>query len=223
MFNLPGHRFDLGKFTVCNERHYFAMKSDKNGTVHKFARALLDSGLPLQNLTPRVCVIVSFLLVLSACQRNAFTPDYRARIGVAVQLGDRVCLAIANPKIIPGADITLVKPPGLIDGGARTARAFIVTKQNAGCPGSGSDPQVSSYEVAITVGRSETNVPVIALDSRLPSVYAAHSFHSCRSADGIHLTAWDGAKPLEGHRLWKQYYYSARSSEVRCTAAEIAP
>ena len=90
-------------------------------------------------------------------------------------------------------------------------------------PGTKNDPDLTNYDLEITVGAVTPNLPLIALDARVPSVYAAHSFHACATTDGIHLTAWDGAKPLEGHRLWKQYYYLGQDLKNNCTPPETAP
>jgi hypothetical protein len=148
---------------------------------------------------------------------------YEARIGVAVKLTDRVCLAIHNSKLLPAATITLLQPVGLWTPLPTSARALIVSRNAEACPGSKGDAEASNYNLEITTGTVVENRPLIALEARVPSVYAAHSFHACASADGIHLTAWDGAKPLEGHRLWKQYYYLSADLKNNCTAAETAP
>ncbi len=148
---------------------------------------------------------------------------YEARIGVAVRLNDRVCFAIRNAKLLPSATITLLQPAGISKRLPESARALVLTRNAAACPGTKDDSEVSNYNLEITSGSVEAGRPVIGLDARVPSVYAAHSFHSCASADGIHLTAWDGAKPLEGRRLWKQYYFLSQDFKTNCTAAETAP
>ena len=126
-----------------------------------------------------------------------------------MKLEDRVCMAIHNAKLLPSANITLLEPAGVGNRRATGARALVLSRNADDCPGSKDDDEVSNYNLLITTGTVESNLPLIALDARVPSVYAAHSFHSCANADGIHLTAWDGAKPLEGRRLWEQYYYLA--------------
>jgi hypothetical protein len=166
---------------------------------------------------------MGLLLVLAGCRRSDQAAPYASRIGVAVKLSDRVCLAIENPKLLPSATITLVKPAGLSPEGASTARALVRTRDAEACPGTRTDGELSHYDLEITSGQVEPDIPMIALDARVPSVYAAHSFHSCASADGIYLTAWDGAKPLEGQRLWTQYYSLRHAMETNCLAAETAP
>ncbi len=140
-----------------------------------------------------------------------------------MKLEDRTCMAIRNAKLLPSATITLLEPAGLGNQRASTARAEVLATNANACPGTKDDSEVSNYNLLITTGTVQPNVPLVALDARVPSVYAAHSFHSCASADGVHLTAWDGAKALEGHRLWKQYYYSSQDLARNCTPAEIAP
>jgi hypothetical protein len=161
----------------------------------------------------------------SACRKPPDGPSgYQARIGVAVKLNDRVCMAVHNAKLLPSATITLLQPTGVANlQRPSSARALVLDRNAESCPGTKDDTEVNNYNLSITTGTVQPNVPLIALDARVPSVYAAHSFHACASADGIHLTAWDGAKPLEGHRLWKQYYYLSQDLKQNCTAAETAP
>jgi hypothetical protein len=134
-------------------------------------------------------------------------------------------MAIHNAKLLPSATITLIQPmsPDSAAGGSRTARALVALRGAKACPGMKADAGVTNYDLEITTGTLQPFVPVVALDARVPSVYAAHSFHSCTSGEGIHLTAWDGAKPLEGQRLWQQYYYLGQDLNPNCTGAETAP
>lgn len=134
-------------------------------------------------------------------------------------------MAIHNAKLLPSATITLIQPinPDSPAEGSHTARGLVAMRDAKACPGMKADSGVSNYNLEITTGTLQQFVPVVALDARVPSVYAAHSFHSCTSGEGIHLTAWDGAKPLEGHRLWQQYYYLGQDLNPNCTASETAP
>ena len=158
-----------------------------------------------------------------ACTRHVQSADYDARIGVAVKLPDRICMAIRNSKLLPSATITLIAPKIATQASPRTARAEVLTRGADICPGTKADTALSSYDLKIISGSEEMFLPIVAIDARVPSVYAAHSFHSCTSSDGVHLTAWDGGKPLEGHRLWHQYYYLGQDLEPNCTDAETAP
>jgi hypothetical protein len=179
--------------------------------------------MPVRNKCVYFTVFLGLLLVASGCKKSDRSADYRSRIGVAVQLGNRVCMAIQNAKLLPSASITLLQPAGLGQTYAGSARAQVSDRNAESCPGTKNNTDFSNYNLQITVGTVTPNLPLIALDARVPSVYAAHSFHACASADGVHLTAWDGAKPLEGHRLWKQYYYLGQDLEANCTSAETAP
>ena len=165
----------------------------------------------------------ALLLCVGACRRPNANADYAARIGVAVKLAGRVCMAIHNSTLLPSATITLIAPVSAIQGAAaHTARAQVLARGTDACPGARAEASISNYNLEINTGSVEPNLPLIALDERVPSVIAAHSFHSCTSADGVHLTAWDGAKPLEGHRLWHQYYYLGQDLKSDCTVAETA-
>jgi hypothetical protein len=174
---------------------------------------------------PSSVFLAGLLLYSGACRRLPEKADYLSRIGVAVQLPERVCMAIHNPTLLPSATITLLQPinPDSPAGDSRTARALVALRGVKACPGMKADADVTNYDLEITTGSLQPLVPVVALDARVPSVYAAHSFHSCTSGEGVHLTAWDGAKPLEGHRLWQQYYYVGQDLMPNCSAAETTP
>lgn len=170
--------------------------------------------------SPRLRIHWIAIIVYSCgCMRSTGSADYAARIGIAVKLPDRICMAIHNSRLLPSATITLLSPSNL----PTSARAQVKAPSPNACPGTRADTEISSYNLELTSGSIERNLPVVALEARVPSVDAAHSFHSCTSADGVHLTAWDGAKPLEGHRLWHQYYYLGQDLEANCTAAEATP
>jgi hypothetical protein len=133
-------------------------------------------------------------------------------------------MAIQNAHLLPSATITLLEPPGIGQLQASSARAQVLSRNSDSCPGTMGEEEVSNYNLQITSGSVGQNLPLIALDARVPSVLAAHSFHSCANADGIHLTAWDGAKPLEGRRLWKQHYYGVgQALKSNCLVSEVAP
>jgi hypothetical protein len=180
----------------------------------------------LQPLLRPKGAFLGLMLFIAACSKKApQNADYNARIGVAIQMPNRLCMAIRNPKLLPSATIILIAPrdPASERIGASTARAEVLARGADACPGSKADAEINNYDLGITSGSLKPNSPVIALDARVPSVYAAHSFHSCTSADGVDLTAWDGAKPLEGHRLWHRHYHIGRVLAPNCTTDETAP
>jgi hypothetical protein len=168
-----------------------------------------------------LCLVLAVLF--ASCRRPDQSSEYDAHIGIAIRLPDRVCMAIRNSTLPPSTTITLIAPA---DAGksmlVHSARAQVAARDAAACPGTKDDAEISNYNLEITNGSVEENLPLVALDARLPSVRAAHSFRACSSADVIHLTAWDGAKPPEGHRLWHQTYYLGQGLETDCTAAETA-
>jgi len=132
-------------------------------------------------------------------------------------------MAIRNSKLLPSATITLLAPADAEKSIlVRSARAQVSSRDAAACPGTKDDAEISNYNLEITSGIVEQNLPMVALDARVPSVLAAHSFRACCNARVVHLTAWDGAKPLEGHRLWHQTYYLGQDMDTNCTAAETA-
>jgi hypothetical protein len=166
-------------------------------------------------------IVFSGVLVSASCRRLDRPAVYSSRIGVAVKLADRVCMAIGNPTLLPSTTITLIAPADSAKNRlVQSARAQVLSRDAAVCPGTNGESGLSNYNLDITTGSIAPNVLMVALDARVPSVYAAHSFRSCISTDGAHLTAWDGAKPLEGRRLWHQYYYLGQDLEATCTAAE---
>ena len=169
-------------------------------------------------------VPVVLLSAVTSCRNKETAASYQARIGVAIKLEDRVCMAIHNAKLLPSAIITLLEPAGSLGSErAETARAEVLATNANACPGTKDDSEVSNYNLLITTGTVRPYMPLVALEARVPSVYAAHSFHSCANADGFHLTAWDGARALEGHRLWNGYYYTNYDLASNCTSAETAP
>jgi hypothetical protein len=50
----------------------------------------------------------------------------------------------------------------------------------------------------------------------------ADVFRSCTSADGAHLTLWDGVPP-NGRREWHRYVYLGYDLEATCSDAETKP
>lgn len=170
-----------------------------------------------------LAVLSAHLLLMTSCGYRNQPADYYARIGQAVRLANRTCFAVRNAKILPGAGITLITPADAAEGKrVETARAFVSATDAPACPGVSDDSGMSTYNLDIASGKVEPDVPMVALDSRLPSVMAAHSFRSCNSSGVTHLTAWDGAKPLEGHRLWHETYNRGETVGTSCTAAETA-
>lgn len=106
------------------------------------------------------------------------------------------------------------------------AQAAIVRSVPKGCPGiKESTAAYANYRLRIIKGSAEPNMPVIGVPAPLKNFARQNpslTFHSCTSADGVHLTAWRG-KALGGDRLWHEYYYLGQDLEATCTAQETAP
>lgn len=168
--------------------------------------------------------LLLLVLLTASCNQTISQASYNARIGVAVRLNDRVCMAIRNPKLLPSATIILIAPANAMKNiPAYSARAEVLAGHSDVCPGTNVDAGINSYNLQITSGSVEPNLPLLALDARVPSVFAAHSFHVCDSANRVELTAWDGAKPLECRLLWHQFYTLGERTDATCTAAETVP
>ncbi|MFL6350512.1 MAG: hypothetical protein ACJ74Z_01490 [Bryobacteraceae bacterium] len=141
-------------------------------------------------------------------------------IGVSVVMSDRICMGIMRADLMLSTNVTLVSPS---EASPIVAVAEIVTRDAVPCPGLKGERQMFFYNLKMLSGSVPAGVAVIALTSSSPTAISAHSFHSCTSADGVHLTAWDGNKALEGHRLWHGYYYIGQDLEPDCTVGETAP
>ncbi len=163
------------------------------------------------------------------CTGMTRAADLSPMIGVAVQKDGGVCLSIANPKLTAGQAITLVaatRPQAVIE-------AAVVSAADQGCPGV-ANPVQPGYRLRITKGKAPDFEPLIAVTED-PARFAVRngvvtgrvaakgtqSFRTCTSAEGVHLTVWDGA-PLKGKRLWHQYYYLGMDLEQSCKAKDTA-
>ena len=117
------------------------------------------------------------------------------------------------------------------------AHAEVIHSTEAPCLGVADEkPSLASYSLRLLNGRIEQNLPLVAVigkaikirpsGARVEAILNGYSrpitFHSCTSADGVHLTAWKGI-PLRGRRVWHQYYYLGQDLEQSCTAPETAP
>lgn len=160
---------------------------------------------------------------------------YTPKIGIAVNPGDRTCMAIQNPNIATGSPVTLVSamPPETftqaeVTGPAKTACP--ITKEV--------DPTVSSYELRVPQGPPQKLTPMIAVlgpsgpfsmgpnnnvQADLDQNGKTETFRTCSSNNGIHLTVWFG-NPLDGTLLWHGYYYEPSNPGIgpACTAKETA-
>jgi len=170
---------------------------------------------------------LKWAVVAMACAGIAWGADLSAEIGVAVQKDGAVCLSIANPKLAAGQAMTLVVP----DRPQSVIEAVVVSAADQGCPGV-ANPVQPGYRLRISKGSAPDFQPLIAV-ARDAGRFAVRngvvtgrvaakgtqSFRTCTSAEGVHLTVWDGA-PLKGKRLWHQYYYLGMDVEQSCKAKD---
>jgi hypothetical protein len=170
----------------------------------------------------------------AALNANTPTPDYGPRVGVAVRTGSRTCFAIHNPNLAVGSPVVLVSP--LAPQAFTPAR--IASPSTEVCPITKEvDPASSSYTVTVNGTELPKLTPLIAVLGN-PNAFALNNnvvqadldqngklqtFRACDSADGVHLTIWQGSA-LTGTPLWRGYYYepSNPGSGPTCVPAEIA-
>lgn len=183
-------------------------------------------------MTPRRTALVALLLSLGCGVSNNATgaADYAPRLGVAVQTAGGVCFSIRNAHLAVNSPLTLVTPSDP----QSVVEAEVTGASDVGCPGV-KDPHQSGYRLRVVKGAAPDFMPLIgapgssarfrqqggAVVAHLDGDGTAQSFRSCTSADGVHLTVWQG-KPLEGVRLWHQYYYLGQDLDPNCTGKDTA-
>lgn len=144
--------------------------------------------------------------------RDALAP----RVGVAVSLGNRICLSIRNAAVVMHSEFLLLVPPSV----ALAAHAR-VTARGAACPGM-SEPAMSGYTLHLLRGTIPQHRPVIALLLGGRASLPRASIAACTSSEGVHLTMWQG-RPGASTRLWHQYDFLGYDVEPTCTDPESAP
>lgn len=115
-------------------------------------------------------------------------------------------------------------------------RARIIGRSSA-CPALFVDSTPSAfYDAQVVSGALEEGLPALALASVTAPLTLNDSlfstdldgdgqmdtFHWCTSAEGIHLTLWNGA-PASGRREWHRYVYVGYDLDPTCTEAESRP
>jgi hypothetical protein len=157
-----------------------------------------------------------------------------------------ICVAMPN-ALQPGDALTLVTvPPALMrsdstpDGYSSVVAARVTGDGQRDCTmqatGSGLRlPGDSVYTVSIVRDTVKTGQVYFAVSLPFDSFYrVGHAagarisragdvlnFRICASAEGLHLTAWDG-KPLTGKRVWHRYYYLGMDLEPTCGEKDTA-
>ena len=159
---------------------------------------------------------------------------YVPRIGVAVVTGGRTCLAIHNGNLAAGTPVTLVSPASP----QSSTQAQTGALSNSPCPISKDvDPTLSSYDLQVTagaalpkltplIGVAGTSAPFTTgpnneIQADLDQNGKFETFRACGTADGAHLTVWQG-EPLKGALLWHGFYYEPASPGLlpACTEKE---
>jgi hypothetical protein len=180
-------------------------------------------------------ILGTVLLIMTSC-RSSETPrrralSYSSDIGVAFVKSGKACLEIDNANVPPKSRVVLV----LTGVPQSTSSAVVVGRAEDACatidPG---EAALSRYEIrtqeetqlaaapAIAVLRSLTswmqvgNLVAVDLDHNGRQAF----FRSCESSEGIHFTVWSG-RPLEGVRLWHQYFYLGYDITPNCTQKDV--
>ena len=181
-------------------------------------------------------LMIPILILSLSLQAFAWTDghvyDYASSIGTAAFSRARLCLAINNPRLVPGGRVNLVVPS--IPQSVTNAEVVRSAPDACGTPqlrDSGSD----LYELRLLSGTLPSVMPVIAVTNSsypLQKTGAVISgdlagngerefFRSCNSAEGVHLTVWSG-KPFKGKLKWHSYYYLGYDLQPNCTSKDTA-
>ena len=193
---------------------------------------------------PKASLYIAAILLVSCggnktgqTQSSGLIPNavnYAPRIGVAVNTGQRTCVAIHNATLTPDSSITIVMPaiPQSF------TQAQITGRSPDPCPVTKElDTTVSNYEIRITQGTLPKLIPAIAVvgspasfsmdnnmvKADLEQNGKAEVFRACSGTDGIHLSVWPGT-PLSGAAVWRGFYYEPGNPGIgpACTPAEMA-
>ena len=160
-------------------------------------------------------------------------PNYTARIGIAVRTDSRTCVAIQNSTVTAGTQLTVISPVGQ----ASVMPATISGPSETPCPITKEvQPGMSSYNLDLGQNEPPKLTPLIAVladpsnfkivnnvvQGDLEQNGKTESFRACDSADGVHLSAWNG-NPLSGTPLWQGYYYESGNpgTAPACTNQEV--
>jgi hypothetical protein len=168
-------------------------------------------------------VISVFVIKPSHAQFNLQT-----RIGVA-EVGNKGdgCLTIMNASLQGNDEITLIT----LENPQSFIKTKIVNKLSQSCSQNTEIPQNASfYSFQVSNNNDEIIRPTIAIAGFNGSLKVTNgrvradlngdgrleSFRLCTSNEGLHLTVWIG-EPLNGERLWHEYYYLGYDVEPTCT------
>ncbi len=172
-----------------------------------------------------LCGVMLGMLLQAAYAADA---DHRSEVnaaavlGVAVQQGGHVCFYLPDLVPPPQARVTIVT----MDTPQTVVQAALSGKASA-CPDNVT-PHMSAFTLKLLSGQLADNEASVAVLGPAPiridkgkAVWLYKqpvTFRYCTSADGVHLTAWNGQT-----RLWHAYYYVGQDLEADCTEAESKP
>jgi hypothetical protein len=166
---------------------------------------------------------------------------YEQRVGVAsVRDDENGCLAVYNPTLVPGVQVTLVDQPDAtqLAESAIVKEATVVERLSQSCDnhigmvaGNGFSP--SFYQIRLVTKPSPFYSTVVAIinpdrpitvragkiDADLDGDGTDESFRTCSSSEGVHHQIWTGV-PLQGRPRWHWYVYAGYDTNPTCTEQE---
>ena len=166
---------------------------------------------------------------------------YEQRVGVAsVRDDENGCLAVYNPTLVSGVQITLVDQPDVtqLAESATVKEATVVERLSQSCDnhiemvaGNGFSP--SFYQIRLVTKPSPFYSTVVAIinpdrpitvragkiDADLDGDGTNESFRTCSSSEGVHHQIWTGV-PLQGRPRWHWYVYAGYDTNPTCTEQE---
>lgn len=192
--------------------------------------------------------VVATLAITCSCSRpsqpvpRAVTKSqefvYEQRVGVAsVRDDENGCLAVYNPTLVPGVQVTLVDQPDVtqLAESATVKEATVVERLSQSCDnhmgmdaGNGFSP--SFYQIRLVTKPSPFYSTVVAIinpdrpitvragkiDADLDGDGTNESFRTCSSSEGVHHQIWTGV-PLQGRPRWHWYVYAGYDTNPTCT------
>lgn len=160
------------------------------------------------------------LALAGVASAQAGVPD--GKVGAVYRHGRTVCLSIANSHIAAKTKLVLVDPDSSATGGAE------VTGPSADC----AQEHQSGYALRTADQKAHSGTVLFGLLAPSGAVSAGPlvsfgpgqeklALHACTSADGVHLTIWQG-KALNGPRLWHSYVYLGQDLDADCSDKETS-
>jgi hypothetical protein len=175
-----------------------------------------------------------FLAMAAGGVASASAPAHglAGRLGVVTRRGNGChVLQLTGPAPAPGTAVQVVRLSSPQTVAAARVVVWRTCFDGKGGPVQGRRVALDLGEVALEAGE----VAIGVVDPPRPvEVHEGHAvvelegdgvplrFRACRSAEGLHLTAWSG-KPLESTRHWHAYHFRGREAEPTCQEADWRP